>query len=177
MNKKGPSWLVLCLIGLAAGLLLSMTNRLTKDQIVKQEAAEKEAARSSVLETADKIEELEVEESKYNLDNIFEGVDADGNVVGYVGQTTVTGFGGPIEVITGVDKVGVITGISVGGSDFSETAGLGAKTQDATFTNQFKGKVPTIVLNEDGVDSVTGASTSSRAVISGVNSVANYIYT
>ena len=177
VNKKGPSWLVLCLIGLAAGLLLSMTNRLTKDQIVKQEAAEKEAARSSVLETADQIEELEVEESKYNLDNIFEGVDADGNVVGYVGQTTVTGFGGPIEVITGVDKDGVITGISVGGSDFSETAGLGAKTQDATFTDQFKGKVPTIVLNEDGVDSVTGASTSSRAVISGVNSVANYIYT
>ena len=36
MNKKGPSWLVLCLIGLAAGLLLSMTNRLTKDQIIKQ---------------------------------------------------------------------------------------------------------------------------------------------
>ena len=177
VNKKVPSWLVLCLIGLAAGLLLSMTNRLTKDQIVKQEAAEKEAARSKVLETAGQIEELEVEESKYNLDNIFEGKDEAGNVVGYVGQTTVTGFGGPIEVITGVDMDGVITGISVGGADFAETAGLGAKTQEAKFTDQFKGKTPTIVLNEDGVDTVTGASTSSRAVISGVNSVANYIYT
>ena len=42
---------------------------------------------------------------------------ADGNTLGYVGQTTVQGFGGPIVVVMGVDNNGTVTGISVGGSD------------------------------------------------------------
>ena len=177
VNRKMPSWGVLCLIGLAAGLLLSVTNQFTAKKIVEQEASAKDAARSKVLEAAEQLEELEVQESRYNLDNLFEGKDSDGNVTGYVGQTTVHGFGGPIEVITGIDPSGNITGISVGGADFSETAGLGARTQEAAFTDQFKGKTPPVALNEDGVDTVTGASTSSRAVISGVNAAANYIWT
>ena len=176
MKKKLPSLIVLCVIGLVAGLLLSVTDAMTAEPIAAVEASKSEAARAEVLESADSFEELTPEESRYALDNLYAGHDANGETVGYVGQTTVTGFGGPIEVVAGVDLDGVVTGISVGGADFAETAGLGAKTKDAAFTDQFKGKTPTIVLNEDGVDTVTGASTSSRAVISGVNTVANYIY-
>ncbi|MBQ6374099.1 MAG: FMN-binding protein, partial [Clostridia bacterium] len=177
MNKKVPSLVVLCIICLVAGLLLSFTDKMTAEKIVQQEAISKEAARASVLDAADHFDALELQESRFNMDNAYAGLDADGNTVGYVGQTTVTGFGGPIEVLTGLDMEGVVTGISVGGADFSETAGLGALTKEAGFTDQFKGKVPTFTLNENGVDSVTGASTSSRAVISGVNTVSNYLYT
>ena len=77
-----PSWVVLCLIGLAAGLLLSVTNQFTAEKIVEQEAASKDAARSKVLEAAEQMEELEGEESKDTLDTLFDGQVADGNVTG-----------------------------------------------------------------------------------------------
>ena len=78
MNKKLPSVIVLCVIGLLAGLLLSLTNQMTKDQIEIQEALSAEAARSSVLEAAESFEALEVQESRYNLDNLYQGIAEDG---------------------------------------------------------------------------------------------------
>ncbi|MBE5808546.1 MAG: FMN-binding protein, partial [Clostridiales bacterium] len=177
MKKKLPSLVVLCVIGLVAGLLLSLTDTVTSAPIEAVEANKAESARAQVLTDATSFDEVELVESRYALDSLYEGRDDAGAVVGYVGQSTVTGFGGPIEVVTGIDMEGNVTGISVGGPDFAETAGLGAKTKEASFTDQFKGKTPSIVLGQDGVETVTGASTSSRAVISGVNTVANYVQT
>ena len=134
-----------------------------------------DAVRDHALD-AEAFEPLELQESRYSLDNLYEAKGADGAVTGYVGQTTVTGYGGPVEVTVGVDNEGVITGVDVGGEGFAETPGLGARTREAAFTDQFVGKTPTLTLNEGGVDTVTGASTTSRAVVSAVNSVANYIY-
>ena len=64
-----------------------------------------------------------------------------------------------------------------GGSGFSETAGLGAKVKDASFTEQFAGLVAPVALVKDGgeVDSVTAASISSNAVCSAVNTAAEFI--
>jgi Na+-translocating ferredoxin:NAD+ oxidoreductase RnfG subunit len=101
-------------------------------------------------------------------------VDASGNVIGYVSQITVTGFGGEIEVTVGMDMTGTITAINVGGSNFSETSGLGAKTREAAFTDQFKGMSGMLVLKQN-IDSVTGASVSSGAVVSGVNKALTYM--
>lgn len=37
------------------------------------------------------------------------------------------GYGGSIEVLTGMESGGILRGISVGGPDFKETEGLGAR--------------------------------------------------
>ena len=176
MNKLLPSLAVLCVVCLVAGVVLGLVNGQTADRIAEQTAALEGAARASLLEAADHLEPLEAQESRYEVDGVYRGLNAAGETVGYVGQTTVSGFGGPIEVTAGVDMNGVITGVSVGGEEFAETEGLGALTRQAAFTDQFKGKKPTITLNEGGVDTVTAASTTSRAVVSGVNTVAKYIY-
>ena len=64
---------------------------------------------------------------------------------------------------------GTVTGISVGGSGFSETPGLGAKAKDAAFTDQFSGKKTPVKLGdtdgEDTVDAITAATISSRAAL------------
>lgn len=75
-------------------------------------------------------------------------------------RVTVKGYGGEIEIVVGVDNDGVITGINVGGANFSETAGLGAKTKEPAFTEQFKGLSAPLTL-KGNVDSVSGASVSS----------------
>ena len=175
MNKKLPAWVMLCAVCLVGALALGLVNGLTAGRIDRQAAILADAARDQAL-AAEHFEPLEVQEGRYSLDNLYEAQATDGAIQGYVGQTTVTGYGGPIEVTVGVDGEGVITGVSVGGEGFAETPGLGARTREAAFTEQFVGKTPTIALNEGGVDTVTGASTTSRAVVSAVNTVANYIY-
>ncbi|MDO4546744.1 MAG: FMN-binding protein, partial [Clostridia bacterium] len=173
MKKQLPAWLVLFIIALAAGLLLAGTNELTKDRIYEQSLIAANAAREKVLPQADAFEALHEGDENLELDNCYVAT-ANGEVIGYVGQVTVSGYGGNIEVVAGIDTAGVITGISVGGSEFSETAGLGAKTREAGFTDQFAGVVPPVRLNNN-VDSVTGASISSGAVVAGVNRIATHI--
>ena len=177
MKKKMPAWTVLMVICLCSGLLLAAVNMVTAPRIKEQELLAKNATMVKLIPEAKDFEDLELQESRFSIDSLTAAKDDKGGVIGYVGQSTVNGYGGPIAVTTAVGMDGLIRGISVGGDGFAETPGLGALTKEAAFTDQFIGKKPTIVLNQDGVDTVSGASTSSRAVVSGVNAVANYVYT
>ena len=103
-------------------------------------------------------------------------------VAGYVSQITVKGYKGPVEVTVGLDKDLTLTGISVGGSDFAETAGLGAKSKDPAFTSQFAGKKPPVVVIKNGgiagdntIDAITAATITSNAVAGGVNEVVKFV--
>ncbi len=176
MKNKFPAWTVLMIVCLVAGILLALVNLVTADKIVKQQQARILRTRLTLFPAASSFQEMSVQESEYKLDSLVSGVDENGNVLGYVGQTTVTGYGGPVQVSAALDLSGTILGISVGGDSFAETPGLGALTKEPAFTSQFAGKKPTLVLNQDGVDTVTGASTTSKAVVKGVNTIANYIY-
>ena len=130
MNKKLPAWVMLCAVCLVGALALGLVNGLTAGGVDRQAAILADAAKDAALD-ADHFEPLEIEEGRYHLDNLYAALDADGKTQGYVGQTTVTGYGGPIEVTAGVDNEGVITGVSVGGEGFAETPGLGARTREA----------------------------------------------
>ncbi len=176
MKNKFPAWAILMIVCLVAGILLALVNLGTADKIVEQQQARILKTRLSLFPTASAFNELTVQDSEYKLDSLVSGVDEAGNVLGYVGQVTVTGYGGPVQVSAALDLDGVILGISVGGDSFAETPGLGALTKEPAFTSQFAGKKPVLVLNQDGVDTVTGASTTSKAVVKGVNAIANYIY-
>ena len=152
MKRKMAAWIVLTIIAVVAALCLAVTNEVTKDVIARQAEAEAEAARKALVPEADSFEPLEAA----NVDSLYRGV-KDGEAVGYVAQVTVTGFGGPVEVTVGT-KAGeaVLTGIKVGGSSFSETAGLGAKSKEPQFMDQFAGVKAPVMLS-DGVENDTDA--------------------
>lgn len=173
-KKTVPAWVILCVIALVAGLLLGATNMFTAQEIAAQEIAAADQARKIVLPSADAFEELPL--TGDSVDYCYKGTSG-GETAGHVCQVTVKGYGGEIEVTVGIDNEGTVTGISVGGANFSETAGLGAKTKDAEFMDQFAGMVPPLAVQKDGgdVDAVTGATRSSRAVTSAVNTAAEYV--
>ncbi len=201
MKKEMPAWLKLALIALAAGLLLGFTNELTAPAIAAQTELQAQEARRTVLPQAESFEELP---APTGFDALYVG-QSGGAAVGYVAQVTGKGYGGEIQVIMGVDATGVITGISVGGPNFSETMGLGAKVRDEAFTSQFEGLKGPVTLggqaaaasgdeqnsatssvtaalpdaSEAGgsVDAVTSATISSRAVINAVNTIYEYLQT
>lgn len=162
----------LFIIAAIAGLALGMTNALTKGPIEVQALAEANAARVSVLPGSEAF--IEVAKDENGLAEAYRGENAAGEPVGYTGKIKVQGFGGEIEITVGVNLEGTITGVSVGGPNFSETVGLGAKTKEPAFYGQFAGKASPVALKKDGgeIDAVTSATISSTAVTNGVNSAA-----
>ncbi len=184
MNQKGsprvPCYLALAVLTLFAGLVLGATYMLTKDPIAAQERSKAEKARTAVMPEADAFRLLETH-GNAEVDWVYEALQ-DGACVGYVVQGTGRGFGGEIEVIVGLRTDGEITGISVGGASFSETAGLGAKAREAAFTDGFVGKrAPLTVVKAgeakgaDTVDAITSATVTSNAVNDTVTRVSEYV--
>lgn len=177
MKKQMSAWLVLMIITLVAGLALGATYTLTKPQIDAQSALAEENSRKAAVPLAEEFAAIECGD----LDWCYEGKTG-GETVGYAAQVTVNGFGGEVEIIAGIDAEGKITMISVGGSNFSETPGLGAKSKDEAFTAQFAGKTcPLTVVKagepkaDDTVDAITSATITSRAVTGGVNRIAEFV--
>ena len=172
MKFSIPPWLRLMIITITVGGMLGVVNELTEGPIAQQAVVVAETARRACFTEADSFEEVQLSADS-GVDSCYAAM-MEGELAGYVAQVTVTGFGGPIEIHVGMDLEQTITGISVGGSGFAETPGLGAKAKDDDFTNQFTGlTIPTQLGN--GLDAITGATITSGAVSSGVNKAGYFI--
>ena len=93
---------------------------------------------------------------------------------GYAFEVTPGGFDNTITMMVGVDNDGKVLGISI--ISHTETAGLGAVAAAGTpageaFRGQFVGTSGSVAVSKDGgeLDSITGATITSRAVCDGVN--------
>ncbi|MGI6688204.1 MAG: FMN-binding protein [Christensenellales bacterium] len=179
MKKQLAAWLVLGLITVVAGFSLSVTNEVTKEPIQNQAVLAEAKAKQEVLPAAEAFEEVELPEDAGI--SLFAGKVGE-ETIGFVGKVTVNGYGGPIDVIAGIDNQGLVKGINVGGPSFSETAGLGAKSRETEFTSQFADKVSPIRVvkasdpkTDSSVDSITAATITSNAVVGGVNRIAKQV--
>lgn len=171
-KREFPAWIVLGIIVLVATAALMGTNFLTADTIEQQSLAKADAARRGVMPDAEEFVTLPLAEGAA-VDDCYEAV-AGGETVGYTSQVTVKGYGGPVEIIVGVDMNGAVTSISVGGSDFSETAGVGDRVKGEEFRSQFEGVTAPVTIGGN-IDAITGATISSTAVTRGVDTAVSYI--
>ncbi|BEP29937.1 RnfABCDGE type electron transport complex subunit G [Helicovermis profundi] len=171
--------LILLIISGISATLLGFTNEVTKNQIANQRELESQKKRVEVLSAADKFEKLSQEKmtsiiSKNDkVKEIYIGYKND-NVVGYVVKTMPVGFGGPVEVITGISLDGKLSGVRVG--SHQETPGLGANATLPSFYTQYNGKdanndVSVSKTNAEGnqIQAISGATITSKAVTRGVN--------
>lgn len=169
-KKKAVGWVVLTIICVVAAVALAVTNFATEGRIADRNLGAAQATLEQLFPDADAgsdgFENLLTEETG-DLQFAY-AVKQNGQTVGYAVQTTEQGYGGPIEIIVGLDKSMSLRGISVGGSDFRETEGLGSKAREDPFVSQFKGLTPPVELSGD-VDAISGATVTSRAVVDGVN--------
>lgn len=165
-KKKLAGWLALTVIALVAAVALATTNLMTEKPIAEQNLGENQQALKAMFPEADEFAELSPGESS-GVDFVYE-VKQGSQTIGYAIKETVQGYGGSIEVLTGMENGGTLRGISVGGPDFKETEGLGARAKEPEFTDQFAGKTPPLKLGEN-IDGISGATVTSRAVVDGVN--------
>ena len=151
---------VLTAICLVVSGALAGTYQLTEPVIEAAKRAEADASRVVVLPDGKNFEEV----SASGLDNIVDAYKA-GNGAGYVITGKAKGYGGDLQVMAGISSDGKITGVKL--MDNNETQGIGSKTGEASYTGQYKGKDSTL----DGVTTISGATVSSKAFESAVNTI------
>lgn len=153
--------LVLFIISGIVTALLAFANSITAPVIAERAQQSVNEARASVLQGAEEFETVD-----FTNDCVTELV-RDKNGAGYCASVTVKGYGGDIDMIVGVDTDGAVTGVKI--ISMSETAGLGAKTNDEKWLAQFIGGSEFKVTKDGGaIDAVSAATISSRAVSKGI---------
>lgn len=146
--------LVLVCICLVVTALLAYINSVTSPIIAKAEQEKTEQAMSEVLTEAEGFRPVEIDNLPDRVTEIYSAE----NGSGYVFMLTTKGYGGDMKLICGIKSDGTIEQCKT--LSHSETSGLGSKTAEDPYRNQYCGKSAD-TLSE--VDAITGATISSTA--------------
>jgi len=157
---------ILALICIVAAGLLSLVNLVTKQKILVQALAEENIRLKEVAPQAVNFEPvMSGGEISY-----YKAMDKDNKFIGVAFKASGKGYSSVIETIVGMSKTGEIIGIKI--LSQNETPGLGARVAEDEFGKRFFGKN---ALDLSGVEAVTGATISSKAVINSINSKAEEV--
>lgn len=180
--------LTLLIITAVMAALLAGVNGITAQRIAEAKEEKTKAAIEKVLPDAVYIDEfllgsirgLETPDRIINVYMAYDDVKScDPSTSGtFTGEMAVAvavpGFDGEITMMVGISAEGTVLGISI--ISHTETAGLGAmaaadNAKGEAFRAQFVGMSGTLAVTKDGggVDALTGATITSRAVVEGVN--------
>lgn len=164
--------IVLTAICLVTSALLAYTNKITAPEIEKQNEQAANEARSTVLSEAKDFESANLSGNE----EYFIGKSESGDIIGYVFTTTAKSYGGEIKVMVGVNADGTVNAVEL--LQINDTPGLGMNAKNPEFLEQFNNKTAGIGVNknapaENEIQALTGATITSSAVTSAVNTALN----
>lgn len=160
---------LLLICGVCAGLV-AVVYHVTLPVSEAREAEEEKALILSVYPEAASLQEKELE-AKGNVEKLTAYLDAEGKLQGFVGIVCGAGFGGDIRLVIAVSPEGKILGAGV--QNHSETPGVGSRAVGGDFIAALTGA--SFPVGENGVDSVSGATISSRAVMAAADELLSLI--
>lgn len=106
--------------------------------------------------------------------SITAGYDEEGRLLGYCVSVQSQGFGGPVTMTVGVDLNGAVTGVAI--ESHSETDRVGTEAMTSQALARYIGRSGTIRSSgSNSVDSVSGATATSKAITAGVNRALNIV--
>lgn len=195
MKKMWKDAGILFAITLIVGLILGFVNELTKEPIARQAELKIENSCREVMADASSFTsfnfaDLYPVENQGDLgevreraasngisidDDFFMACNEAGDCIGYIFKLSSSeGYGGNIELMTGIYADGSISGISI--LSISETPGLGMRAGEVLIP-QFSGKKASSFIYtksgasaENEVDAISGATITTKAVTNIVNS-------
>lgn len=169
--RLGLPVLSVCIV---AAMGLAVTWGFTATKIEAQAREAERASLSTVLPDAVTFEAItdaallgkaRAAAGDIGIDGVFRALDSAGNQVGVGILVTSRGYGGPLRMAVGLDRNGKVTGVMI--VSMNETPGLGTKVvEDKTFLPRFQGLDSAEAAKK--VDTITGATKSSRGVRKGV---------
>lgn len=163
--------LVLFCVCLTTTALLAVTNEATAPVIAENLHREAQRLYRIVLPEADQFQPQEqvLDGQTYVIQKALKG----DQVIGYVFNTQMNGYGGPVVCLTGINLEGSIQGVQI--LNMEETAGLGANAAKPEFLGQYQNKkgeltvVKTAPKQETEIEAISGATITSNAVTGSVN--------
>jgi len=156
--------LVLTLICLVVSAALAFMNRATEPVISEAAAERAQTVMAQKIKEAHGFEPVEfsgIEEIPTSIKEIYKTT----NNIGYIFIAAVNGFSGDITVICAVDPDGRI--ISASTLSHTETKGIGTILEQESFLGTFRGVDSDLI----GIDTVTGATISTRAFIHAIDDI------
>ena len=106
--------------------------------------------------------------------SITAGYGEEGHLLGYCVEVQSQGFGGPVTMTVGVDLNGTVTGVAI--ESHSETNRVGTAAMTPAALARYVGRSGTIRSSgNNSVDTVTGATATSKAITAGVNRALNIV--
>jgi electron transport complex protein RnfG len=162
LKKFYPVIVLTAVVAISVGLL-SLTDNLTREKIEWQQ--EQKIQRL--------LFDLFPDMSRYDLENEIYIIYSDEDKVSYAFVAVGKGYGGKINILVGLEDENTLKGISI--ISQVETPGLGNRITESYFTDQFAGlSADEVAQRRDGgqVDTITGATMSSSAVIKAVRAAA-----
>ena len=158
LRKLSPIMFI-TLVVLISVTLLTVTESFTSAQLHRQ--------------VADKIEDIFPEMTDYDFEDDIYILYANGDKIGYAFLATGVGYGGEISILVGLEDAETVKGIII--ISHQESAGIGSRITESDFTDKFVGlDIDDVALRQEGgqIDGITGATTSSKAVINAVRETA-----
>lgn len=146
--------LVLTCICLVVSALLAYINYVTAPIISEAEQKAEQQAMTEVLSQADTFEPVTLDNPPERVTKIYRA----SNGAGYVFMLTTKGYGGDMKLFCGIKSDGTIESCKT--LSHSETSGLGSKTAEDPYRNQYIGKTADTL---EEVDAISGATISSTA--------------
>lgn len=157
---------------IVASVGLALTYSITAPRILAQEKEAEKAALTAVLASAVTFEPVsdsllakaQAAAGESQVASVYAGEDASGEFIGWGLRVASRGYGGPINMVLGLDRDGKVVGLSI--LSMNETPGLGTRVQtEPGFLEQFK-KLPAEFSEKDvrALDMISGATKSSRGV-------------
>lgn len=167
---------VLAIIGMVSAGILSVVYGTTSVIIEENAARALESSVYEVLPGTASVEIIrrqahelrvddpqEMREAEQETTLIYQGLDAQGEIIGYAFVGEANGYGGVIRILVGVDEAtDQILNIKV--LSHSETPGLGDRIEGESFRSRFVGKTveDPITIGQD-IDNLSGATVSATA--------------
>ena len=160
--------LVLLLICGISGGLVAGINLITRDAIAANEARELQEAMEALVPEIGSLTVTERPVDSSSVENLFALTDAEGAAKGYIAIASPQGYKDTIRMCVLINEECRVAGIRVLSS--SETPGLGSRAVEDEYLDQFLGKSAELRFGA-GIDAVSGATISSRAILNGLNEV------
>ncbi|WP_071442383.1 FMN-binding protein [Traorella massiliensis] len=161
MKKIIHLTLFLAVISAIAGGALAAVNNLTAPIIEENALAEVRSTLEEFFPNGN-FTEVEIKGEVEYITNIYE---AEGEGVIY--KVSVQGFSDTITYLVAIDNDGNFSGYKV--TQINDTQGYGSRVADPEFYESFIGQ-----SIDDQVDTLSGATVSSTAVVNGLAEVVNY---
>lgn len=141
--------------------LLALVNSYTEPIIEQNQRVEFQDQIDLMFPDSVRTEKTPAYEEGKLVGDYYQVYDKYGDLIGYVVQQETNGYGGEIRLLVGFYENKTIRSVKI--LRQTETPGIGTKIEQPSFLNQFQDR-----RTAEDVDTITGATISSEAVISGV---------